>query len=257
MKERRFQPKGILCLSAIPLLFLAVSCSKNNDAPQPPVDAGDTLYNRVITITNFAGDTSGATAPDANRATIFYSLENNTGTPSLYARTNRWDLSFGGIFNSFLGGNNGATSSNSGANGPGTGGVAILPQYFDSVNSVPSGISFSTADQAIGTDDAGAFGQGTGWYVYDWSGSLYYTSPVCHALGIGGRDTTAATQAHTAWARPDRTILVRTAKGNYAKVKMISVYKDAIANPVTGSPAPYISFRYVLARPGSTDLSVH
>ena len=254
MKDQRYQAKIIVVI----LLFLTGSCSKNNNSPQPPPASGDTLYNRVITVSNFAGDTSSLTAPDAPRTTILYSLESNSGIPSLYAQTDRWDLSLSGIFNSFLGGNNGSDAGNAGTGGPGRGGVAILSQYFDSVNSVPPGLIFSRAGQAAGTDDAGAFGQGVGWYVYDWSGTLYYTSSVCHALGIGGRDTTsAATQVHTAWARPDRTILVCTAKGNYAKLRMISIYKDAIANPVTGSPAPYLSFQYVLARPGSTDLSVH
>ncbi len=258
MKNQRSQAKIILCVWAVILLSLTESCSKSNNSPQPPPVSGDTLYNRVITVSNFAGDTSSLTAPDANRATIFYSLDSNSGVPSLYAQTNRWDVSFGGIFNSFLGGNNGTDASNAGSGGPGTGGITVLPQYFDSVNSVPTGLTFSRAGQAAGTDDAGAFGQGVGWYVYDWGGTLYYTSSVCHALGIGGRDTTsAATQAHTAWARPDRTILVHTAKGSYAKLRMISIYKDAIASPVTSSPAPYLCFQYVLARPGSTDLSVH
>ena len=258
MKDHRPDARSSLYFFTIILLCLAESCSKGNNTPQPPPAASDTIYNRVITVSNFVGDTSSLTAPDASRSTILYSLEKNAGVPSLYAQTNRWDVSFSGIFNSFLGGNNGTEAGNAGSGGPGTGGVAILSQNFDSVNSVPPGLSFSRAAQAVGTDDAGAFGQGTGWYVYDWAGTLYYTSSICHALGIGGRDTTsAATQAHTAWARPDRTILVRMANGSYAKVRMISIYKNAIPGPVTGTPAPYLSFQYVLARPGSTDLSAH
>lgn len=242
---------------AVLVITTFLSCSKDTTAPQISIPA-DTRYNRLIAVSNFTGDTSSLTAPDASRATIYYSLDSNAGVPALYAKTRRWDLSFGGIFNSFLGGNNGSASTNSGFNGPGTGGVLILAQYFDSVKTVPAGATFATADQAIGTDDAGSFGQGVGWYVYDWSGTLYYTSSVCHGLGIGGRDTTSAgAQQHTAWARPDRTIIVRTASGGYAKVRMLSVYKDALANPVTSSPAPYIGFQYVLAAPGSTDLSIH
>ncbi len=248
-------PRLWLLLLLIAGSLFSCSKSKNNSTAEAPTN--DTMYNRLITVSNFTGDTSSLTAPDASRATILFSLDRNTGVPILYAQTNRWDVSFSSIFNSFLGGNNGANSSNAGSGGPGQGGIAIIAQYFDSVNVLPSNLSYNTAGAAVGTDDAGLFGQGVGWYVYDWSGTLYYTSPICHQLGIGGTDTTGGTQQHTAWARPDRTIIVHTPAGEYARIKMISIYKDADPNPVTGTAAPYLTFQYVLGKPGSTDLSIH
>src|SRR6187402_2482275 len=136
MKDQRHGSQCSLLIFTVIISWLAGSCSKSNKTPQPPPAASDTMYNRVIMVSNFAGDTSSLTAPDAARTTILFSLENNSGVPFLYAQTNRWDLSLGGIFNSFLGGNNGTDATNPGTGGPGTGGIAILPQYFDSVNSV-------------------------------------------------------------------------------------------------------------------------
>lgn len=238
-------------LWAAAFVLLGMSaCSKDNDETKPEPPAEETIYNKLITVSNFTGDTSSLAAPDANREVIYYSLELNKSTPSEYLLTNRWDLAFSGVYNTSIGGNNGADKSSNasfGTGGPGKGGVLILDKPFDEVTKVPENAVFSTKAAAFGLDAAGAFGDGVGWAIYDWGGDLRAT------LGFGGN---GPTQAHTCWARPDRTIIVRTATGNYAKLQIISLYKDAPDEPKTKDPAPYLTFQYVIAAPGTTDFTI-
>lgn len=233
------------------VLLGMTSCSKDDDkaTPEEP-DTETSIYNKLITVSNFTGDTSSLTAPDADRTTIYFSLELEKPCPADYVLTNRWDVSFSGVYNTYVGGNYGtdnSTGASYGKGGPGKGGVLIVEKPFDEVTKVPDNAVFSTKSGAFGLDDGGAFGTGIGWAVYDWSGNLKAT------LGFGGNDPS---QAHTCWARPDRTIIVRTATGNYAKVKIISLYKDAPAEPKTKDPAPYYTFQYVIAKPGTKDFTI-
>ena len=226
------------------------SCSKDKNEVTAPVTADSSIYNKLIVVKNFTGDTSSLTAPDADRSTIYFSLEQQKPAPAEYVLTNRWDMSFSGVYNTSIGGNFGndnSSGSSLGKGGPGLGGVLILSQSFDQVTKVPDNAVFSTQAAPFGLDDAGSFGNGVGWAVYDWSGDLKAK------LGFGG---SSPEQAHTCWARPDRTILVRTATGNYAKVQIISLYKDAPAEPVTHSLSPYFNFQYVIAKPGTKDFTI-
>lgn len=52
----------------------------------------------------------------------------------------------------------------------------------------------------------------------------------------------------------DRTFVIRTTKGNYAKFQMQSVYKDSPANPTVDSEKYYLTFRYYVQRDGSRNL---
>lgn len=239
-------------IAALAALSLGVaSCSKDkNDETRPTTTDSSSIYNKLITVSNFTGDTSSLTAPDADRSTIYFSLELQKPAPVEYLLTSRWDVAFSGVYNTSIGGNYGTDNTigaSFGTGGPGKGGVLILTQPFDQVTKVPDNAVFSTMSAGFGLDDAGSFGAGIGWAVYDWSGDLRTT------LGFGGHD---ASQAHTCWARPDRTIIVRTALGNYAKMKIISLYKDAPAEPETHSPSPYFTFQYVIAKPGTTDFTI-
>src|SRR5690606_587464 len=216
--------------------------------PEPSGEA--TIYNKLITVSNFTGDTSSLTAPDANREVIFYSLELNKPCPEEYLLTNRWDVSFSGVYNTSIGGNYGADPSpyaSLGKGGPGKGGVMIIDTPFSKLTSVPANVTFSTRMAGCGLDADGAFGGGLGWALYDWNGDLRST------VGIGGA---GPDQARTRWARPDRTNIVRTALGNYAKLRISSLYKDAPDEPKTKDPAPYFTFEYVIAAPGTMDFTI-
>ncbi len=216
------------------------ACSKDEKVP---VQTGN--YNKLITVGNFNGDTT------TSKVMIYFSLEKEKACSPKNLLSTDWDISFGGNANSSIAGNFGANTAENttaGKGGPGKGGVLIIDKPFDQVTRVPDGAVFNTTSGGAGLDSAGFFGTTTGWCVYDFAGTLRTTK------GIGGNNAT--TQKHTVWARPDRTIIVRTANGLYAKLKITSMYKDAPAEPVTATARPFFHFQYVLAAPGSTDLTI-
>ena len=213
------------------------------------------MFNRVITVLNY-GSELGDDAPTTEQKPIFYSLEKNANVNPDYAKTNRWDLSFSALYRSFLGGNNGANIKNIGSGGPGKGGILCVEKKFEEVTEIPDDAQFKTGSALVGTDDLGAFGEGVGYYLYDFGGSIigdgsYNKQHVAYCLAT---ELTTRDGSKT----PPRTILVKTANGNYAKIRMISVYKDLL-DPATwsrNSPHMFFSFQYVLAKAGSKYFSV-
>ena len=246
----------------LPLMvwILAVACTKEDD-PQPAdktppeeeipfeeEEASDGLFYQLIRIENLATEVSvnlEDDSPTVPRETIYFSLEDSTVIRDLYVKTNRWDLAFGHLFNSFLSGNNGGDPENYGYGANGTGGILILEQHFDEVIDIPPPEAFRTGRDLIGTDEGGAFGLGTGWYLYDFGGTI---------LGDGSYE-----KKHVAYALPDtRTVVVRTARGNYAKIKMISCYKDAFTPEewFRNTPHMYFTFEYVLVPADSKQFEI-
>ena len=231
-------------------LLIMTSCSKSNDptpAPEvkPPANNGGTVpFYKVQRVENFAAPTDDAN-PTAPAVTVYYSLENKEIAPAIYAQTTRWDIAFGGLYNSFMSGNNGKDANNYGNGGAGTGGILIIDKPFDQVTAVPADAQFKTRKDLIGTDDLGDFGEGTGWYLYDFAGTK---------LGDGSYN-----KQHVAYAMPEkRTVIVRTANGYYAKIKMISCYKDAFTADkwLRNTPHMYFTFEYVLVPKGSTKFEI-
>jgi hypothetical protein len=244
------------------MLLLAVSvtaCKKSSVGPDPgPVDtttapAGN--FYKLIRVENFKGDTTDAD-PTAPKATLFYSLEENVDRSSNYQKTSKWDISLGGLYNSFFAGNNGLDVNNWGYGTSARGGIIALKQRFEDVIDIPGDDLFKTGKDLIGTDDAGAFGSGIGWYLYDFGGDIvgdksYDKQHVCYALGSG------ITLADGSAVGP-RTLVFRTANGHYAKVRMISVYKDAFAPDkwFRNTPHMYFTFEYVMVPKGSKKFEI-
>ena len=221
------------------LLLAFASCKKDDAATTP--DTPGTLFNKLIVVRNFGESLPAGSEPLTDQSPVYYSLETNAAAPVEYKRTNRWDVSFSSTYRSFMGGNNGADKTNFGVDGPGKGGIMIVAKNFDEVTDIPADNLFRTGSSLIGTDDSGAFGSGVGYYLYDFDGTK---------KGDGSFD-----KQHVAYVLQEgRTIIVRTAKGNYAKIKMQSIYKDML-DPTTwvrNAPHPFFSFEYVLAKAGST-----
>lgn len=240
--------------------ILITSCSKDEDtaptAPvKPPVTTGSVPFYQLQRVENLAAETDDKN-PTVEKTEVFYSLENKTEQPLTYAKTSLWDISFSGLYNSFLSGNNGTNSLNSGYQGPGKGGILIVQKPFDQVTDVPADAEFKTAKGLIGTDDAGAFGEGTGWYLYDFGGTLIgdgseQKKHVAYAAGNPLKLVDGTTLAA-------RTIIIRTANGNYAKIKMISCYKNAFTPDLwfKDTPHMYFTFEYVLVPKGSTKFEI-
>jgi hypothetical protein len=254
--------KNITGFVLIGLLALSVTACKKDAAAKEEeqgidttaTPGADTVFYKLKRVQNFA-----ATAvDDANNAppTLYYSLESKKEIAAAYAKTRQWDIAFGGLYNSFLSGNNGANGANYGSGSSGVGGVLVLEQAFDAVTTVPNDAQFKTGSNIIGTDDAGDFGQGTGWYLYDFGGILvrnneYENQHVAYALG----DTLRL--ANGTKLNP-RTVVVKTAKGNYAKIRMISCYKDLFKQSEWSRSAPhmYFTFEYVIVPAGSTRFEI-
>lgn len=256
-------PKGILALFLAATLFTA--CSGDDSKPAGPgngtgEDPGteqpsQDLFYKVLRVENYQGSTSDEN-PTEPSATLFYSLEANKPIEGSYVKTRKWDVAFGGLYASFLSGNNGSNNQNNGYQAGGVGGITIVAQHFDDVVDIPAESQFKTGKDLIGTDDAGAFGNGIGWYLYDFDGDIMAdASPqkahVAYALGEP-LTTTNGTLI------PARTIILKTANGNYAKIKMVSVYKDIFtpADWYKDSPHMYYTFEYVMVPAGSTKFEI-
>jgi hypothetical protein len=129
-----------------------------------------------------------------------------------------WDIGFKGT----------TIIVNSGSSGPGGAQAAVVTGTFDEITSVPSAADF----KSDGEDGmAIPSGSGSGWYNYNFT--THVISPI-----------------------PGRIVLVRTTKGNYAKLEILSYYQDnpplAEVDPRT-TPSPYYTFRFLLQPNGSLD----
>jgi hypothetical protein len=240
------------------IILLLGACSKSNNQKaedELPPESANVPFFKLQRVENFAVETDDKN-PTEIKAATYFSLETKTEAPAKYAKTARWDMGFNGLYNSFIAGNSGADGSNLGYGGPGAGGILILEKAFDEVVDIPSDAQFKTKGGVVGTDEHGDFGVGTGWYLYDFGGGLMSNSSfdkqhVAYALS-SPMTMTNGTKLNA------RTIVVRTGKGNYAKVKMISCYKDAFTPDqwFRTTPHMFFTFEYVVVPKGSTKFEI-
>ncbi|CAA9198676.1 HmuY family protein [Flavobacterium collinsii] len=234
-----------------------VTNPENGNGGNPGTEVPATgLFYKVIHVKNYQGSTSDAN-PTAPSATLYYSLEENKAVEGSYKKTRKWDLAFGGLYASFLSGNNGSNSQNNGSLAGGIGGITIVAKPFNEVVDIPADNQFKTGIDLIGTDDAGSFGNGTGWYLYDFGGDVVsdgknpQKAHVAYALGESLKITNGT-------VIPARTVILKTANGSYAKIKMISVYKDVYNSKdwYKDTPHMYYTFDYVMVPAGSTKFEI-
>lgn len=204
-------------LAGLSLLF--TSCSKNNE--QPVMDNGQS-----ITVTDLPGDTSATMAGGAaSFIPLYFSFATN-GRIELSngdKPTLKWDLAFTGPYNSEVYVNSGGYYYNPGYGGPGKGAIIQVDSAFDQVTTAPAYELFETSTLTkIGWDA----GNGTGWFFYSLDN-------------------------HIAVPIKNRTFVLRTADGKYAKLELLNVYKG---NPPVVTdlfwPAPYFTFRYFVQPDG-------
>ena len=210
------------------------SCRKDREV----LEEMPTNYYKLRRVENFAPVVAGA-------KTAYFSFETKSEVPATSEKTEDWDLAFGGTSVSFMSGNNGIDAANYGAGNPTIGGILVLEKPFDEVTDVPADADFKTAKDVVGMDKEGAFSTTIGWYLYDFTGLV---------KGDG-----SARKKHVVYAMPEkRTVIVRTAKGDYAKIKMISCYKDALTADKWFSDVPFMfyTFEYVVVPKGSTKFEV-
>jgi hypothetical protein len=203
------------------------SCSKK--------DVGnDTADAHSITIKDLPGDTSASmvTGGSANFKNMYFSFSSGTTVAISDAdkTTLKWDLAFTGPYNAEVYVNYGGYQYNPGYGGPGQGAIIVIDKPYDQVTTAPSAAEFDAATMSkIGWDG----GSGTGWFFYSLDN-------------------------HIAVPIKNRTFVLRTATGKFAKLELLNVYKG---NPPVVTdlywPAPYFTFRYFVQADGSSNLKTN
>lgn len=268
---KRIQSTVLLFSIALALLG---SCAKEKPhlpEPEPvPVDTivavDSSLFYKRIRVENVAGGVqindkaaaAASTAPPGDHyyGTFYFSLEQQKRFEEIYVKTNQWDMAFSGIKNVNISANNGEDSNNFGSGNRARGWVAVVEQSFEELSEVPEKLRKITNRTGVHMDGHGDFGDGLGWVLYDFMGLTVRNgdvedSHVAYALGEG------LSLADSSILRP-RTLLLQTANGNIAKIKMISLYKDLFHAEewFRKSPSPYFTFEYVLIPKGETQFII-
>lgn len=162
-------------------------------------------------ITNFIADPA-----INNNHYAFFSLERNAVVPLADSASNKWDIAIRST----------TILTNGGTSGPGAGGAFVQKSVsYDTYAAIPGDSTFrtdlsSTPAYAIPT------GSGNGWYNYNPNTNVI--SPI-----------------------PGNVIAIRTATGKYAKLEILSYYKDAPATPTSANIPRYYTFRFVYQPNGS------
>jgi len=254
------------------------SCSKDNDPveekPLPALPAITVTKSGEYTVTELAGDTETTmggqtTADEGDFKPVYYSLEDGRVIPAEYANTDKWDIAFMGIYNSSIWANNGEVKFENGNSGPGYGSPArgglylvvdksVDAKYYDEVKHQPKQVPIakSLLDEAYNnvtmvpvTDNqllSRGFltldyflGSSSGYAFYDFYGAMFPGQ---------------ANRAHIVYNLP-RTVIIKTAKGNYAKLMIYSFYKGSPVSPTLDSEAPYLTFKYTILKDGTKNFN--
>ena len=145
----------------------------------------------------------------------FFSFSAGNVVANTDSATNKWDLGFRGT----------TIIVNSGVSGPGSAAAQVYTGIFAELDTAPdAGYNVDGATRAIPT------GSGNGWY------NATTTQPTI-ITPIAGR-----------------FIVLKTAEGKFAKMEILSYYKDAPATPAGTEPARYYTFRYIYQPDGSKNL---
>lgn len=149
-----------------------------------------------------------------NNHFAFFSLERNEAVAYTDSATGKWDIAIRST----------TILTNGGASGPGAGGAFVQRSVnFDTYTFIPNDSTFKTdAPPAYAIPP----GSGNGWYNYNFTTNII--TPI-----------------------PGNVIVVRTATGKYAKVEILSYYKDAPATPTATDVPRYYTFRFIYQPDGS------
>lgn len=212
------------------LILLLSSCKKedNNVAKTNYEDGVSTV------IKDLAGDTEASVADGVEGKerrpfkTFYFKLGTKLqswDSSAANRKSNSWDLAFTEVYNALVYVNNGSVAG-PGFGGPGKGTIIAIDSPYSAVTVAPdteSNLNFVGWDGYPQTYN-------TGWYFYSLS-------------------------THLAIPIRNRTFVLRTAEGKYAKLELINVYQG---NPPAVTdlywPAPYFTFRYFVQEDGSRNL---
>ncbi len=215
---------------------LLASCTKDGDDKPAPTGPPST------TISDLQADTGASVGDDAGEGkekrpfyTLIFSfstkqsrLIKTKADSAQYLKNADWDIAFTQEYNSYVVVNNGSYAGTPGAGGPGKGAMIIIEKPYDQVADAPSDEDFENKGvHGVGWDS----GNGYGWFFYSLS------NHICVPI-------------------KNRTFVLRTADGKYAKLALLNIYKG---NPPVVTdlfwPAPYLTFKYFVQTDGSRRLN--
>jgi len=187
--------RHIIATVSVSVIALA-SCQKGGDG------TGTVNKVTVATVRDLPADTIiGITQigqPYGVGKYTFYSLERNEPVPSSDSATRRWDVGFRGT----------TLITNSGNSGPGAGGAFVFNGPFETLTAVPADSTFRVDNHPVSY--AIPRGSGRAWYTYD--GPTNLLTPI-----------------------PGRTLVIRTATGQRAKVDIFNYYRGGVT-PSASAP---------------------
>jgi HmuY protein len=204
--------KSILSLVLIAGFAIAFTGCNEEEDPLPVI---------ATTFSNLAADPGTGFDPTTGQPTgltrkfTLFSFKTGDIVANTDSATSKWDLGFNGT----------AIIVNSATSGPGTTQAQIVSGIFDELATAPDAGYLSDNDPApiAGAPNSNLAiptGSGKGWYTYD--GAAMVNRPTA-----------------------GKVIVVKTSEGRYAKMEIISYYKDAPASPTSSNIARYYTFRYV------------
>ncbi len=199
------------------ILVTMISCKKDDPAP---------VTLTATTFTNLAADPPSGGYNPMNGQPIgvtnkytFFSFKTGAIVANVDSATATWDLGFNGT----------KIIVNSGTSGPGTATAQVVSGIFDEITTAPETGYLSDDKNAVPAFYAITRGSGNGWYNYDPATNVI--SPIA-----------------------GRVLLVRTSEGKYAKMEILSYYKDSPLAPTNTSIDRYYTFRYNFQANGTTTL---
>ncbi len=191
------------------------SCKKENKTDAViPTDAA-TL--QTVTVKNLPANPDEVVNTQSGHYT-FFSFKNNAIVPLSDSASTKWDIGF----------NSTTIIANSGTSGPGAAAAQVYTGLFDDLSIAPT-TGYKTDNKTASPPNAIPSGSGNGWYNYN-------------------------SDTHVISAIPGRVLLFQTADKKYAKVEIISYYKDMPANPSSSDAGRYYTFRYSYQDDGTTKL---
>lgn len=176
---------------------------------------------KVDTVKNLPSDppvSIGPMGPIGTGKYTFYNFETKSIVANSDSATNKWDIGFRATSVIF----------NSGVSGPGTVSAQLVQGIFEQLNIAPeTGYRQDASGNLVVPNVAGQ-----GWYTY--------TGPTGNPVNV-------------ILPTPGKIFMIRTNKGNYVKMEILSYYRDnPPVNTLTQmSPSRYITLRFAHQPNGS------
>ncbi|MBE8719966.1 HmuY family protein [Sphingobacterium pedocola] len=265
MKKIKVCTRSIVLFTVCSTLLALTSCGEVYDLNgydwDPDLPPSDSVFNREIQILDLGVNN----IPESHRPLdgsdpLFFSLNKFSSVPTAYRTSDRWDISFSGLYRTAIISNNGSTTG-FGYGSSSIGGVVVLEQPYSEVMDVPDDADFKIPGLAglAGMGDALNPGGHTFYTFFD---NIFRPEKLEQDNGYLYQHMMYPLSEDMAKAFPGeygprkikvvpRTIIIRTANGNYAKMEVQSFYKgvtDPMAMLRGVGAIPYVSFRYMIIK---------